>query len=195
MSRDILRLTIEDLSHFTKSLRSQLQDPPSHAETLAIVARAAGYRNYQHLRADLTPEPQANAKQVARALRYFDETGQWADWPGKRGIRELCLWVVWAKLPARTSLSEREISALINTHTVFRDAAQIRRSLIEMGLMDRNTSGSRYERIEQRIPPEAQVLIRRVKERSLAHMPPASGRSDPIQRLVGQARLDAENSN
>ncbi|WP_282092743.1 DUF2087 domain-containing protein [Epibacterium ulvae] len=170
MPRDIIRVTIEDLSQFAKTLRSDLPNPPSHVETLSLIARAAGYRNFQHLREKNTPLPQANDKQVRRALRYFDETGVMVEWPIRRGVRELCVWAIWANLPSRQKFHEREISALIDTYTRFRDAAQIRRTLVDMGLLARESDGSNYQRLHKRPSAEAQVLIQRIaarqKERS-----------------------------
>ncbi|MQY41565.1 DUF2087 domain-containing protein [Epibacterium sp. SM1969] len=165
MSRDVIQLNISDLSQFTKTLRKEIDADASHSEMLSHVARAAGYRNYQHLRARNTPVPKANDKQVARALRYFSEEGHWLQWPHKRGVRELCCWVVWAAIPPRQNFTEREISALIDTETAFRDAAQIRRALVELGAMERNLDGSVYRRIERPLPPEAAALIRAVKAR------------------------------
>lgn len=165
MSRDVIQLTINDLSQFTKTLRKEMDAPQTHAEMLSHVARAAGYRNYQHLRARNTPVPKANDKQVTRALRYFSEDGHWLKWPHKRGVRELCCWVVWAAIPARQEFTEREISALIDEETAFRDAAQIRRALVELGAMRRTRDGSVYCRIERPLPPEASALIKAVKAR------------------------------
>lgn len=165
IGRDVIQLTIDDLSQFTKSLRKQLDTPPSHVEMLTHVARAAGYRNYQHLRARNAPVPQVNQRQVDRAARYFGDAGQWLRLPMKRGVRELCLWVIWAAIPARETFDERQISAVIDEMTVFRDPAQIRRSLIEMGLMSRRRDGSNYQRLEQPMPPEARALLTLIKER------------------------------
>ncbi|CUH81746.1 hypothetical protein TRM7557_03587 [Tritonibacter multivorans] len=166
MSRDVLRLTIDDLSQFTKTLRGALPAAPGQSEMLGHIARAAGYRNYQHLKSRLTPEPAADQKRVARALRYFAPDGRWENWPLKRGVRELCLWVIWSRLPARDVLTERQISAVIDEETVFRDPAQIRRSLVEMQLLTRNIDGSAYERLERPMPPDAQALLRAIKERA-----------------------------
>ena len=163
--RDVIRLTIDDLSQFTKTLRKQLEAPPSHVEMLTHVARAAGYKNFQHLRDQNQPEPQANRKQVDRAARYFDAQGQWTRWPLKRGVRELCLWVIWAGIPARQTFNERQISAVIDEMTLFHDPAQIRRSLVEMDLMTRDIDGSNYQRLEQPMPPEARALLDIVKDR------------------------------
>ncbi|MQQ07023.1 DUF2087 domain-containing protein [Epibacterium sp. SM1979] len=132
---------------------------------LTHVARAAGYKNFQHLRDQNQPEPQANRKQVDRAARYFDARGQWARWPLKRGVRELCLWVIWTGIPARQTFNERQISAVIDEMTVFHDPAQIRRSLVEMDLMTRDIDGSNYIRLEKPMPPEARALLQIVKDR------------------------------
>lgn len=164
MSRDVLRLTIDDLSQFTKTLRGALPDAPGQSEMLGHIARAAGYRNYQHLKSRLTPEPAVDRKRVARALRYFATDRRWESWPLKRSIRELCLWVIWTRLPVREVLTERQISAVIDEETLFRDPAQIRRSLVEMGLLTRNLDGSAYERLELPMPPDAKALLRAVKE-------------------------------
>lgn len=162
MSRDVIELKISDLSQFAKSLRGQLNDPPSHVETLAMIARAAGYRNYQHLRARHAPTPPVDAKRVERALGCFDGNGKMMRWPAKTWLQELCLWVIWAQLPPRRSLTEREISGYINALTVFQDAAQIRRGLIEYRLFSRDSQGSAYVRIEKKAPQEVKEIIHKV---------------------------------
>lgn len=162
MSRDVIRLQIEDLSQFAKTLRAELRDPPGHLEMLGIVSRAAGYRNFQHLRARNTPTPKADSKQVTRAARYFDDLGRMASWPRRTGVQALCVWVIWAQLPPRTPMSERQISERINALTAFRDAAQIRRTMIENRLFRRDLDGSNYMRQEQPVPPEARALISQV---------------------------------
>lgn len=164
MSKEPLSLTIPDLSGFAKALRAGLAQPPSHLEMLGLIARAAGFRNYQHLKARLAevpPEP-LDDRAVTRAARFFDASGQFTDWPGKTGVQRLCLWVIWAQLPPEARWTEREISARIDGMCRFRDAAQIRRSLIEHGLLARERDGSDYRRIECRPPPEARALIARV---------------------------------
>lgn len=170
MSRDVISFTIDDLSAFTKSLRRALKtsptETPGQVEMLGHVARAAGYRNFQHLRSQHSPKPLANRKRVGRALRYFSDAGLWQDWPLKRGTRELCLWVIWSRLQKARVWTEREISAEIDQHTGFRDAAQIRRSLIEMGLLTRNIDGSRYSRVEREIDVDALCLLAELKQRA-----------------------------
>lgn len=165
MSRDQIELSIPDLSTFAKHLRSQLENPPSHVQVLGLLARAAGYQNYQHLVASqgvLTP---AQSKDVQKALGYFDDAGRLARWPSKTSIQGLCMWPVWAQIPNRKVFAEREISKRIDTVASLKDAAQIRRTLVERKLLERTIDGSAYSRIEQQVPPQAQALIRRVMAR------------------------------
>lgn len=164
MSRDPIALTIPDLSDFAKSLRAGLDSPPSHLEMLGLIARAAGFRNYQHLRARLAEDPPeaADDKVVTRAGRFFDDQSRFTDWPAKTSVQGLCLWVIWAQLPPATFWTEREVSARIDGLCSFRDAAQIRRAMIEHGLLRREKDGSVYARIERKPTPEARALIARV---------------------------------
>lgn len=164
MSRAPIALTIPDLSVFAKSLRAGLDNPPSHLEMLGLIARAAGYRNYQHMRARLgdSPAEPLDDRAVARAARFFDDAARFTDWPGRTSVQGLCLWVIWAQLPPDTTWTEREISARIDTLCTFRDAAQIRRAMIEHGLLRRERDGSAYARLERRPSAEARALIARV---------------------------------
>lgn len=168
MSKDVIRLTIPDLSDFAKHLRAALPDGPGHVEMLNLVAKAAGFRNFQHLRSQNPPQPVIDQKRIDRALRTFAEDGRWREWPGKRGVRELCLWVIWARLPARTIWREREISAILDEHCCFHDAAQIRRSLIKMRLLTRNPDGTGYMRIEAPMDPEGAALLAQLNARKKA---------------------------
>ncbi len=164
MSRDPIPLSIADISTFAKSLRAGLECPPSHLEMLGLIARSAGYRNYQHLRARQGSEPaeRVDDRAVARAARQFDASGRFARWPGRHRVQRLCLWVIWARLPAREVMTERQISEAIHALCSFRDAAQIRRGLVEHRLFTRNIDGSGYLRVEQAPPADARALIGRL---------------------------------
>lgn len=163
-TQDTISLTITDLSRFAKTLRAGLSTPPGHLETLNLIARAAGYRNYQHLKARQAHQASApvDDRQVARALRFF-RRGKFADWPAKTQVQKLCLWGLWAQLPAQVAYSEREVSDLIHDMCSFRDAAQIRRAMVEHKMLTRQKDGSNYQRVEQAPPPEALDLIRRLR--------------------------------
>ena len=103
-------LSIDDLSGFARRLRAGLETLPSHQKILGLIARAAGYRNYPHLRA-----------QTTTALR--------ADPYASHGFR------------------------------AFRDAAQIRRTMVENRMLERTRDGAVYTRIEARPGADALALI------------------------------------
>lgn len=160
MTRDVLSLTISDISGFAKALRREVGDDAGHQVWLNRIARAAGYRNFQHLSAlRKGAEPVADDKQVARALRYFDDSGQMTSWPAKTSVQHLCLWVIWAGLPAGETLSEREVSSRIDALSSFGDAAIVRRTLAELGLVTRSRDGRAYQRVERKPGAEARALI------------------------------------
>jgi hypothetical protein len=55
MSRTPLPLHAEDISAFARSLGGQLKSceaAPGHLQLMNMLARSAGYRNFQHLRAE-----------------------------------------------------------------------------------------------------------------------------------------------
>ncbi|WP_353472296.1 DUF2087 domain-containing protein [Salipiger sp. H15] len=159
LKREYIPLAIDDLSGFARALRAELDAPPSHQEMLGLIAKAAGYRNYQHLRAVVAPAPKADPKHVARALRHFDGQGLLLRFPGRTAMQALCLWPLWARIPPRQSFTERGISARIDALSAFRDAAQIRRSMVENRMLDRTADGAVYTRVETRPPAEALALI------------------------------------
>ena len=172
MTRDQLSLTLPDVSAFARSLRASLGEAaPSHQALLNLVARAGGFRNHQHLRAvqrGAPPVAPVDGEALRRALARFEAEGRLLSWSSRRKIRELCLWPIWAALPPRALLSERQIGAQIDALTVFRDAAQVRRSLIEDGRLTRKPDGSAYRRLERAPDPTALALIRAVAARRAA---------------------------
>jgi len=181
MSKDPIGLAVADISDFARRLAPQLKnhtDGPSHLSLLNMLARAAGYRNYQHLRASRSAQARLSEvpttldvdfRLVERALHQFDAAGQLMRWPSRRPVQELCLWVMWSGLPAAAHLHERQVNAVLNAAHLFGDAALLRRSLIGMELVQRNLDGSDYQRLEKRPPEEARALISRIKERRKDH--------------------------
>lgn len=174
MTRDALCLTVEDLSAFARNLHKQLAAEPAlpgHLSLLNMLARAAGFRNYQHFRAVgvaaeriAAPEPTADMVAVEQALRQFDGAGRLIRWPGRTSQQKLALWALWSRLPKGETLTERQISERLNHWHLFGDAAIIRRTLWEMGLVSRS-EGRDYLRIERAPDPTARVLIRAVTAR------------------------------
>jgi hypothetical protein len=175
MSRLALPFQVADLSAFARSLRDQLdtlEHTPSHVELLNMLCRAAGFRNYQHFRADAGArqrlaaakevKPVPDHQLVEKVARHFDGQGRLLRWPAKAPHLELCLWVLWARIPSGRVLTEREISDLLNLWHVFGDHAVLRRALFEAGLVDRTQDGRQYRRIEQKPPVELSALLARV---------------------------------
>ena len=174
MSRLALPFAVADLAAFAKSLREQLraiEQLPSHLELLNLLCKAAGYRNYQHFRATnaaaerlAAPPPLApvDAERVERAARHFDAEGRMLRWPARANLQELCLWVLWSRLPPATPFTEQQISGLLSQWHVFGDHALLRRALYDGKLVQRTRDGREYRRIEQKPPAELGLLLRRL---------------------------------
>ena len=171
MSKQTIPLVVEDISPFARALARQIHETkqtPSHLSLMNMVSRAAGFRNFQHLRAAhvagerlAVPQiPEAIDHQlVERTLKQFDSAGRLLQWPSRRKIQDLCLWAFWAELPARTLMTERQINTLLRQAHLFNDPAILRRSLCSLGMATRNSDGTDYCRKEQAPPPEARALI------------------------------------
>ena len=104
MSRDHIPLQITDLTGFASQLRKQLtqnDEPPGHLAFLGMIARAAGFRNYQHLQsqADKTrPLSKDATKTLDRATRVFDTSAKMSYWPATTTVQGMCLWPIWFDL-------------------------------------------------------------------------------------------------
>jgi hypothetical protein len=175
MTRSVLPFYAGDISALARSLNSQLagrDQPPGHVEWLNMLARAVGARNFQHFRAQMIAEKKlqrpgeasvpVDAVELQRLTRYFDVNGRWIRWPTKFSHREPCLWVLWSRLPARKTLSEREINELLSRNHCFEDPALLRREMKERQMVTRTLDGREYRRVERRPPEIARALIRLV---------------------------------
>ncbi len=176
MSKQIIPLVADDISQFSRSLTKQIlqKDAPlTHVRMLNMLAKANGFRNFQHMRAahksrERLDDVQTSAvdfKLVERCLNQFDEQGVLMRWPSKNLVQKTCIWVFWAMLPKGQNLTERQISALLDEGHSFGDPATLRRVMVGYQLVSRTKDGAQYQRIEQTPPPEAIELIARVKAR------------------------------
>ena len=140
MTRTPLPLYAADITTFSRALAKQLgKDAPSHLTLMNMLARAAGFQNTQHMRSaqvaarrlEREGEKQpVDSRLIERALHQFDETGRLSQWPSKRSIQTLALWVLWARLPASQDLTEKDVNAALNAAHSFEDPATLRRSMI-----------------------------------------------------------------
>jgi hypothetical protein len=173
MSKPVFPFYASDISELARSLHTQLtarENTPGHVELLNMLARAAGSRNFQHFRAKIVAEkklvrrPEAPAPvdtvELQRLSRYFDANGRCVRWPTKFSHQEPCLWVLWAKIPPRKTLSEKEINEVLRANHLFGDPALLRREMKERGMVTRTLDGSTYRRVERKPPPPALALIR-----------------------------------
>lgn len=176
MSNEPLPLHVGDISGFAKTLRRQLDgldQPPSHVEMLNLLARAGGFRNFQHLKAQQTDTPDYPAtetplsdldrKRIKQILRHFDGEGRLVRWPGKFTLRMMCLWVMWSRTPARIEQTELEINGQLNDNHLFEDHALLRREMVDRGFLKRTDDGRKYTRIEQQPPAEIRELFRQIR--------------------------------
>jgi hypothetical protein len=178
MSKTAIPFAVDDVSALAKSLHSQLtQSPesPGHVALLNMLARSAGFRNFQHLRAAAEAEdrlaapttalPPTDFALVEKIVRYFDDHGRLIRWPGKASHREPCLWVLWSRIVPRRSYREAEINAVLTENHRFGDYALLRREMFDRGMVNRTPDGREYRRIEARPSAEAAALIRILRER------------------------------
>lgn len=177
MSRLPLPFTVSDISALARSLRTELggrDQLPGHVDLLNMLARGAGWRNFQHFRAQADaqarldeppppPEP-VDYQRVRRVARHFDPAGLLIRWPSKFSEQQLGLWVLWSRLPARQVLIEKQINHALTDQHRFGDYALLRRNLVEGGWLVRTPDGSQYRRIEREPPPDALALIRHIAQ-------------------------------
>jgi hypothetical protein len=169
---------VDDLSPFAKTLRQSLtqhEGVPSHLELLNLLATAAGFQNYQHLRADAgtagrlaaaaEAAPRADLAQVEKAARYFDAEGVLMSWPARLNLQTLSQWVFWSRLSPETVFTEREISELLRHWHDFDDHALIRRAMVDAKMLERTVDGREYRRIERAPPAELKPLLQFLRDR------------------------------
>lgn len=173
MTRTALPFATKDVSALARSLQRELaalDGAPGHVQLLNMLSRSAGFRNFQHYRAqhaagarlDAPPAPiePVDNRQVERVLRSFDADGRMARWPAKTGDQRLALWALWARLDPEAVMTEREITAWLKGRHGFGDPALLRRELVNNGLVSRTLDCREYRRVEQKPPAEAVALIR-----------------------------------
>jgi len=185
MPRELTPLVAADLSTFAKTLRVQWAErhergagAPSHVEMLNLLARAAGHRNLQALRAARPsapvraaapargPRDPALTEAADRALRQFDAAGRLTRWPTKRALQVLALWGLWLRFDAKRRYTEREVNEVLNAHHHFGDHCLLRRELIELQLLTRTPGGAEYRKVAARPDAGVVALLGALRSRS-----------------------------
>lgn len=176
MPRESLPLVVDDLSTFAKSLRAQLlkhesPEPPGHQTLLNMLARAAGHRNLQTLKArPPTPAPavapvDAGLTDLARrTLHQFDAEGRLQRLPAKRSLQLLALWGLWMRFDAKRPYREREVNEILNAWHSFGDHCTLRRDLVTQGFLARTADSAVYTKLPARPDAEAMALMRALRQ-------------------------------
>ncbi|MBS0441216.1 MAG: DUF2087 domain-containing protein [Proteobacteria bacterium] len=164
------------LSHELKLSHERLQRLPGHVELLNMLARAAGHRNFQSLKARpsvsaapaAAPDAAAPALSdtAARALRQFDAQGRITRWPIRFGVQRLMLWGLWMHFDGKRRYREREVNEILNAWHLFGDHCLLRRELVEMKMLARTDGGAEYRKLPCRPGAEAMALMRVLRARS-----------------------------
>jgi hypothetical protein len=181
MSRQAVPFAVPDLAAFARALGAALTErharkpePPGHVEMLNLLARAAGHRNIQALRAAVpiattaapaTPAtPAANAAKTLtdnarKALGQFDDAGRLMRWPVKYSVQRLVMWTMWSRFDAKRSYTEPEVNAVLKDAQTFGDHVTLRRELINHRLMSRERDCTDYRKLPVRPDDEARALL------------------------------------
>lgn len=186
--RERVPLHCEDLSQFAKTLRQQLGEhlqksegaAPSHVQMLNMLARAAGHRSVQALRAQATlarapvappvaavavAAPATLSVHASKALTQFDEHGRLSRWPYKFVVQRLAMWGLWLRFDSNRTYTEREVNDILKAWTTYGDHVTPRRELVEMKLLGRKPDCSAYWKEPQRPNDEVRALLQALRAR------------------------------
>ena len=176
MPRTLVPYAAPDISSVAKSLKNALDErhgagrpPPSHVELLNLLARAAGVRNFQTLKAHAkpaapSPAPPEIADELSatakKALLQFDAAGRLVRLPVKFSVQQLVMWVMWTRFAQRRDYTEKEVNAILRAQHTFGDPATLRRELVNMKLLGRESDCSRYWKEPRRPDADTRAFLR-----------------------------------
>jgi hypothetical protein len=206
MAREATALVVPDLSAFARNLgrtwaarQADARQPPGHVELLNLIARAAGYRNVQALKA-APPEPRPArtvlplSENARRTLMQFDADGRLVRWPTKFSVQKLAMWVLWTRFDAKRVYTEREVNAILRTANAFGDHVTLRRELVDHGLLTRKSDCSAYRKVLARPDDEVRALLTAWRRGAASGRARGGGRSlqrDANARTVSAVRAAA----
>lgn len=90
-------------------------------------------------------------QQPAELRPFLDRDGLVTTWPSKRKGQEAVLDYLITKFTLGERHSEAAVNALLNEWHTYDDPAYLRRSLIDMGLLQRTSDGAQYWREREKI--------------------------------------------
>jgi len=194
MAREATPLVVQDLSSFARGLGRALAarqaaalEPPAHVELQNLIARAAGYRNLQALKA-APPEPVPPgaalplSDNARRTLAQFDVDGRLVRWPKKFTVQRMAMWVLWTHFESKRKYTEREVNAILKAANAFGDHATLRRELINHKLLARKSDCSEYRKLPARPDDEVRALLTTWRSRQVLAAAQSPSRTSPGAR-------------
>ena len=171
MAREATPLVVPDLSTFARSLGRALKtqhgrsnEPLGHLHLQNIIAKAAGYRNLQALKAcaPRLPATDANTRlssAARRTLLHFDRDGRLLRWPTRFSVQRLAMWLLWTRFEGRRIYSEREVNEILKAANAFGDHVTLRRELVNHRLLTRTSDCSEYRKVAANPDEEVRALL------------------------------------
>lgn len=86
---------------------------------------------------------------------FLDEDGRLTAFPAKRKKKLYALFLIAEKFESDRDYTEKEVNEIINSATVFRDPATIRRELYDLYFLNREKDGTHYRKEEPQPDPTA----------------------------------------
>ena len=80
--------------------------------------------------------------------RFLNDQGHVSIWPKKQNDKELVIAFLATKFEFDKSYHEREVNEILKQWHTFNDWPLLRRELFERGYLDRNRSGTNYQRLK-----------------------------------------------
>lgn len=196
-SRELVPLYAADISTFCKTLREHLahsETVPGHLALLNLLARSAGHRNYQALRASAAnrtaalagpdvaqpiaaPRDSTLSRTAQRTLTHFDTAGRLTRWPKQFAVQQLAMWGLWMRLPTKRDMTEAEVNRYLAAFNTFDDPVTLRRELVNARLLWRTPDCSVYRREAPQSPPEAHEFMKALQAAMVSTPAPALERT------------------
>jgi hypothetical protein len=189
-SRERVPFIASDISALAKSLRATLalaSETPSQVQMLNWLAKAAGHRNYQSLRAAASRGVVADASRpmaasvaakrpttieaahadlsahTAKALTQFDADGRLHKWPHKFAVQRIAMWALWMRFDAKKRYTEKEVNSVLKAWHSYGDHVTLRRELVNMNLLARKSDCSEYWKVAQQPNDEVKAFLRALR--------------------------------
>lgn len=174
MAREATPLVVPDLTVLARNLGRALKsrqarsdEPLGYLHLQNLIARAAGYRNLQALKAAALRSPALESARLSarlsdnarRTLMQFDRDGRLLRWPTKFSVQRLAMWLLWLRFEGRRVYREREVNDVLKAANAFGDHVTLRRELVNHRLLARKSDCSEYRKVAARPDDEVKALL------------------------------------